>query len=241
MRAEVLLHLGHTLIAVDKIDEARRELTSALSLASELGLETISMYAENMLGKIAEKKGMTGEAVLHYRSSLERYEAARENVRETTQQLGFAKSLPVSFGALARCLLKLGKIEDAYLVSEQAKGLKLIEQFRLGKIELRKGMTPDEIKKDDELGMEFNAAQQDVNRLQSIKSAPDVRKNAIERLRNAELNRAHFRNDVYVRLPELQTKQARDKPLTLAELGRTLSRTTPNSSSCRTSSTKPNR
>ncbi len=221
-RATVLHNLGAVEVRRKKYAAAKVYFNRARLFADRSNRIAIVSAVSVGLGRVAEEQELWAEAVQEYRKGIATQESVRSNLSEANLKLGLASAGLMPHARLVGCLLKLDKPEEAFAVLEESKARTLTEMLAGGRIEIRKGMTADERQRDDALLDELNLARVELEGVLNKKGKPPERAKAQERRWSAQIARDRYRRELYLRLPELQTRQAQFDPVTLAELGTTL-------------------
>jgi len=206
-------------LSVQKGDfqRAKGYIDEGLKLAERLNLQPQRLY--QALGDMNRKQKQWQAAIDAYRKAIEQIEKGIIMLSEPTGRLLSSKGWVAAYNNLAACLLMLGQTEEALKVAERAKARTLAEIMQMGKIDLRKRMTEEERRQEEELRNQINRLSV---ALRSLQSQPNPDQQRLKQLQEqiAEARRAYesFRREIYLKHPDIAALKVELPPITAEQL-----------------------
>jgi CHAT domain-containing protein len=220
-----LVKIGEILVKQKRYEQAGGVLREALAISEPLGDAANAGQCYGALGALYAGQKQWPEAIAAYRRAVANTEAMRDDLRDTSLRASFLHTRIAPYAALTVSLLEQAgptAAADAFQAAEQAKARALVDLFRQGKADVRKGMAESERREDERLQAAVTAlsVQGDRMRTDGVEVASQER--LARQLADARGEHDLFRQRVFLAHPELQTRQARFEPATLVDLNRTL-------------------
>jgi CHAT domain-containing protein len=190
---------------------------------------TKAWFAHHMLGEADYVEKNWAAAATHYRAAATLSERRRQSVREPELQAAQADRFLLSrpYTRLAECLVELGDPAGALAAAERGKARTLAELLQTGRVDVTRGLTPAERRREAELDRAVTEKTNAHEAVKLRKPGENRVKAARAALDTAAAELAAFRQAAYLAHPELQTARAAFAPATLAELGATVFRGRP--------------
>jgi len=211
-------------LSVQKGDfqRAKAYIEEGLKLAERLNFQPQRLY--QALGDMNRKQKQWQAAIDVYRKAIESFEERFIVLSEPTGKLiSPEREWVKAYNNLTICLLMLGQTEEALKVAERAKAKTLAEIMQTGKIDLRKRMTEEERRQEEELRKQIarlNIA------LRSLQSQPNLDQRRLKQLQEqiAEARRAYesFRREIYLKHPDIAVLKVELPPITAEQLAELL-------------------
>jgi CHAT domain-containing protein len=220
--ADTLNNIGYVYDSTGQHTEALRRLTAALTIAEEIGESTTTIFCYWSIGRIHLHSRRWQEAAASYRRAIALIEQVRADSREQSLQTGFFAQFTSPYNALSLCLLELGRAVEAFAIAERAKARALLDALKSGKVDVRKNMTDDERLREQQLQEHITVLIIELENLRSRKLEPKRQEELTRELERARQDYDAFRRDLFLRLPELQTRRAVFTPATLTDLNPSL-------------------
>jgi CHAT domain-containing protein/tetratricopeptide (TPR) repeat protein len=126
---QALLYRGETLYRMDKLPEAEREFTAALSDADKLGTVEEQWKAVNGLGKIALKHGQREIAEAKFRDAIHRIESLRSQLQLSRLKSDFLADKRDVYDALIKLLLERNDAPSAFEFMERSRARVFQDRF----------------------------------------------------------------------------------------------------------------
>jgi CHAT domain-containing protein len=190
----------------------------ALSLARSAHLPKLTYLSTTTLGQSYAAQNKIEFATQTLTEAVDQADAMRYQVagREVERQLFFENKVS-SYNSLIDLLLKQGRVVDAFLYAERAKGRVLLDVLSGGKVDLAKALTTSEKKESERLNRRIS----EINDLISAKEAnsnPAATTSLYTELDAARLDYRSFEDALYASHPELGVRGGRTPGLTTADM-----------------------
>jgi CHAT domain-containing protein len=228
MEARTLGNIGVFYGATGQFQKAVESCEAGLKLAESIGDPLTAFRCYTGIGAAHANQKHWSEAVAVYRQAIANIERVRGRTQEQSLQISFLAQYVNSYRDLARCLLELDQVAEAFAVMEQAKARALVDVLRTGKADIRKGMTNEQRQKEQQLQEHLTALTVEREALQSHKLNPKRQTELADQRTRARQDYEAFRRDLFLRLPQLQTRRAEFAPAALTELNHSLFADRPN-------------
>lgn len=190
----------------------------ALNLARAAHLPKLTYLSTATLGESYAAQNKIELATQTLIDTVEQADAMRYQVagREVERQLFFENKVS-SYNSLIDLLLKQGRVVDAFLYAERAKGRVLLDALNGGKVDLAKALTSSEKKESERLNRRISEIN-DLIRSQEAKSASASTTALYTQLDAARLDYRSFEDALYASHPELKVRSGRTAALTAADM-----------------------
>lgn len=149
---------------------------------------------------------------------MEQVEAMRDEVagREVERQLFFENKVS-SYHTLIDLLIKQGRVVDAFLYAERAKGRVLLDVLNGCKVDLAKALTLREQRESARLNGRISQIN-DLIRALETNSSPVATTSLYAQLDTARLDYRSFEDALYASHPEMRVRSGRMAALTTADM-----------------------
>jgi CHAT domain-containing protein/tetratricopeptide (TPR) repeat protein len=220
--ARICVNLGVIRVRRTKLPAAKEALESALAVAEPAGDVEAVRLAYHDLGFFYRSQGKWGEAAAAYQKATEAVEQLRSGAREPFLALGLFQKSVSPYYFLAYCRVEQKDFPESFAAAERAKARALMDVLLSGKADVRKGMSDDERRQEQRLQGRLKALAVEGEALRGPKGDPRRRESLAGEWEQARRDYAAFRRDLFLRLPELQTRRAEFRPASLLDLNRSL-------------------
>lgn len=190
---------------------------TALNLARDLRLPKLIYLATTTLGESFAAQNKIELAIQTLKDSIEQAEAMRNQVagQEVARQLVFENKVS-GYIALIELLIKHGKLQDALLYAERAKGRVLLDVLSSGRADIAKYLAPAEKAETQRLNRRISELNDRINLEESADSSS--LDSLYRQLDAARLEYQSFQDALYVAHPELRLRTGRTAALTSADI-----------------------
>ncbi|HWB01137.1 MAG TPA: CHAT domain-containing protein [Pirellulales bacterium] len=215
--ANFLANIGNAYLEQKQYNAALERAEQARQIAVELDEKLLLALTHQLAGNVALEQQRWSAAADAYRSAIESFEAVRAGAREYSMQMSLIGKHGAVYYALSRCLIELRQPVETFTVSEQAKARTLVEIIESGHGDVRKLMSADERREEQQLEATialYSAESQAATASASTKRLATAR----ESLDRARAEYDAFRRRLYLAHPQLQTERAAFAPATLEVL-----------------------
>jgi CHAT domain-containing protein len=190
----------------------------ALNLARAAHLPKLTYLSTTTLGQSYAAQDKIELATQTLIDAVDQAEAMRYQVagREVERQLFFENKVS-SYNSLIDLLLKQGRLVDAFLYAERAKGRVLLDVLNGDEVDLAKALTTSEKKESERLNRRIS----EINDLISTKEANSTlaaTTSLYTKLDAARLDYRSFEDALYASHPELRVRSGRTAALTTADM-----------------------
>jgi CHAT domain-containing protein len=121
--------LAHLRYKAGKAEEAKKQFDELLNEPLIKTFGSIYWAALFDRGSIAESEGKIDDAVRYYTSAIDEIELQRSTINAEGARIGFFGDKQEVYQALVRLLVKTGKTEEAFLITERSKARALVDMF----------------------------------------------------------------------------------------------------------------
>jgi len=135
LAAEAWVHEGAALLALGRVDDARRAASCSQRIARLLDSSPLLHRAHELLGMVAEARGRTGTACRHYTTAIDQLQREQRGVIFEFRD-SFAADRGRAYERLARLQLQAGRATEALATAERSKSRALADAIG-GALELR--------------------------------------------------------------------------------------------------------
>jgi len=225
-RRKANLLIGYADIYFEKnmLEKALSYYQGGLGLARRIHAPEFIWQAYYGLGKTYEKLNKSEQAFVNYDSSITQIETMRSELIATSLKQSFMDEKIEVYEAIINLLLKMGRDKDAHQYYERSKARSLLDIFSTGRVNITEGISPDRLKRKNELERELNTIQPDLvneyskneseqneEQIASLESKLEkARHQYTELLQEIELNHPRYANLTGVMEP-LTLKQIQQK------------------------------
>jgi len=217
-QTELLWRSAETYYEMGKYGEAVSYAGRAYSLARTSHLPKLEYLSTTTLGQSYAAQNKIEIATQTLIDAVEQAEALRYQVagREVERQLFFENKVS-SYNSLIELLIKQGRVVDAFLYAERAKGRVLLDVLSGGKVDLAKALTTSEKKESERLNRRTSEVN-DLIRSQEANNSSASTTSLYARLDTARLDYRSFEDTLYASHPELKVRSGRTAALTTADM-----------------------
>jgi CHAT domain-containing protein len=190
----------------------------ALNLARSAHLAKLTYLSTTTLGQSYAAHNKIELATQTLMDAVQQAEAMRYQVagREVERQLFFENKVS-GYNTLIDLLIKQGRLVDAFLYAERAKGRVLLDVLNGGEVDLAKALTASEKKESERLNRRISQIN-DLIRAQEANSAPAAKASFYTQLDAARLDYRSFEDALYASHPALRVRSGRTAVLTAADM-----------------------
>jgi CHAT domain-containing protein len=220
--ALTLSNIGWVYKKEGKHREALRQFQDAFDIADAIGATAISLKCDWGRGTVYRAQGDWRRAADAYRAATDHLEKLRANIREPGLQAFLLDENIYPYYGLADALLHLDQPADAFAVSERLRSRSLIDLLTAGRVDIRKGMTDDERKEEQQLQDRLTALGVQLGALQASKAGSDRLDPLRKEQQGVRDELEKVRHRLYLAHPALQVQRVGFSPTSLAELNSTL-------------------
>lgn len=198
-------NLGLLYARTQRPNEARQAFETALALYTQLGDPRGEMYVLSNLGTLAYNQNDLDTAIQHYLAAIDRAEKIREQIGALTEgRLSFQAERQSLYTTTIALLARAKRTEEAFLLTQRAKGRTLSDLMDAGRVSLASLLTPEEREQERMLRFRVDRANQNLLTIRSDPNAdPAVVEQFREEARQAERELQAFLDRVAARLPAL--------------------------------------
>lgn len=222
-RRKANLHIGYGNIYFEKnmLEKALSYYQDGLRLARRIHAMEFIWQAYYGLGRTFEKLNKPEQAFVNYDSSITQIETLRANLSAISLKQSFMEDKIEVYEAIINLLLKLGKDEEAHQYYERSKARSFLDILSTGKINITEGISPERLKRKNELERELNAVQQGLSDEYS-KSEKEQNEKQItsleKRQKNARQKYNELLQEIELNHPRYATLTGVKEPLTLKQI-----------------------
>jgi CHAT domain-containing protein len=120
---------GHLQLGVGRLDEARQSLEALLHSPDVEIMGAIYWAALFDRGRLAEAERKPQDAAAYYQKSIVELERIRSSINSEASRIGFVGDKQRVYHAQVELLLREGRVQDAFAVSERSKARVLVEML----------------------------------------------------------------------------------------------------------------
>lgn len=216
-QTEILWRLAQVQYEMKDYEQAVALAGNALALARSAHLPKLTYLTATTLGQSYAGQKKFDLATQTLKQAVDQLETMRDQVagREVERQLFFENKV-TAYHALVDLLVKQGKLLDAFLYAERAKGRVLLDVLSNGRPDLANVLTRGEIDETQRLNRRLSEIN-DCIRTQGTAKYPSLN-SLYSQLDAARLEYQSFQNALYVKHPDLSMRSGRTAVLTTADL-----------------------
>lgn len=217
-QTELMWRSAETYYAMGDYARAVLLAEEAVALAREAHLPKLTYLSTTTLGQSYAAQNKIELATKTLIDAIEQADAMRDQVagREVERQLFFENKVS-DYNTLIDLLIKQGRVVDALLYAERAKGRVLLDVLSGGKVDLAKAFTSSEKKESERLNRRISEIN-DLIRAQEANSAPATATSLYKQLDDARLDYRSFEDALYTSHPELRVRSGRTAALTNGDM-----------------------
>lgn len=220
--ASSLNNIGFVYYSRDQFVQALESYQAGLQLAESIGHNRTVYSCWWGMGNVHEKQKQWSEAAAVYRQVIDRIELVRAATREHAMQITFLRHHIKPYNGLVHCLLQLGRPAEAFAAAEHASARTLVDILQSGKADVRKGLSEEQRRQEQQLQDRLTALSVELESLNSRKVDRSRQEELARQLERARQDYDAFRRDLFLRLPELQVRRAAFQSASLTDLNRAL-------------------
>lgn len=203
--------------------KAREFATQALALARETGALHDPSLLLQIIAHSHSLEGNSAAALTNHQAAAEVNERVRESFGDLTEaKLIFQAEQVYSYGAVVECLFKLNRREETFAWVERAKGRTLLDLLANGKVNVTRGLRPEDRQQEDRLRQRLQQVHSTLT-AEGLELAPNPARLASLRTQvaKAESELRTFTEKLLVQQPDLAVRRAA-RTITLDALAATL-------------------
>jgi|GEM_PF-1361488 len=219
---------GDTYIQLGELFRVRKEYEKALNnyreglkIVSEINAPEGIWQAHYGIGSVLDSLNRREEAFAAYKQAIETIEAMREKLKARSFKESFMEQKIQVYEAMINLLLKMGKEEDAHHYLERSKARSFLDILSTGKINITEGISPERLKRKNELERELTTVQQELSTEYS-KSENEQNKKQITSLERRQKKARQKYNELLQEIelnhPKYATLTGVTEPLTLKQI-----------------------
>jgi CHAT domain-containing protein len=122
-------HRSHLRVEVGRYADATGDLDTIIASEKFRLMGSLYWAALYDRGRIAENEGKIEEAISYYRRAIDEIERQRSTINSEGARIGFFGDRQNAYQALVRLLVKDGKTDEAFLVTERSKARALVDML----------------------------------------------------------------------------------------------------------------
>ena len=217
----VHIQRGELFRAKKEYERALNSYREGLKIASEINSPEGIWQAQYGIGNVLDKLNRQEEAFQAYQQAIETIEAMREKLKAKSYKESFMEQKIQVYEAMINLLLKMGKDQDAHHYLERSKARSFLDILSTGKINITEGISPERLKRMNELERELNTVQRDlVNEYSKGENERDKGQivSLDNRLKKARQQYNELLQQIELNHPRYATLTGVTEPLTLKQI-----------------------
>ena len=160
--AMTLGNKGLALIDLARYPEARQSLEKSLELSETMGERRGILIASAGLGGLHEKQVRSEDALKAYRRSIDIYEELRSSTALEELNTTLSDRVSRTYERAVLLLGSLGRIEEAFELSEQARSRSLLDQMSRAHVQPWRGASPPLLERERTLRAQIESLERDL-------------------------------------------------------------------------------
>jgi CHAT domain-containing protein/tetratricopeptide (TPR) repeat protein len=213
--------LGDVYYKLQNYTKALTNYQNGLDIGQKIGSPEGIWKAYYGLGKVSENIGNDEDAEKNYKYAIETIEGIRAKLQAKSLKGTFLENKIDVYYAMINLLLKMGHDEEAHQYYERSKARSFLDILSTGRINITEGISPERLKRKNELELELNTVQQDLVNEYS-KSETEQNKKQIAslegRLKKARQQYDELLQEIELNHPRYATLTGATEPLSLKQI-----------------------